>query len=145
MSVAAQAVADVALCSARSLPPVMHLTHPHPTTWTRIFHAVAARAGVALVPYARWIDALENKLNDRALGERERARCEPALKLAGMFRERERSMADAEDEVYEVGHQALMFPRLDMSHMLACASGLRSAAQLNERDVNGWMDYWERA
>jgi hypothetical protein len=143
MSAAARAIVDVALSDVK--PSVLHLAHPRPVSWTHVFSLIAARVGVPLVPYGSWLETLEAKIDDQTLDVVSRRQCEPALKLTGMFRERASVVAAAEHSAYEGGgHQAMMFPRLDMTFMLEVSPGLGSVTELGLQDVELWLSYWAR-
>ena len=115
--------------------PTLHIAHPHPVPWTDLFRPLAEQLGVPLVPYAKWLEALQSSLQSGE-DEVELQRKNPALRLFGFFTG---SHARLSDEYEPIG-----LAKLSIAKALAVAPTLE-IRPLNEQDVKTWINAWIHA
>ena len=113
--------------------PTLHIAHPHPVPWTDLFRPLAEQLGVPLVPYAKWLEALQSSLQSGE-DEVELQRKNPALRLLGFF-----SYARLSDEYEPIG-----LAKLSIAKALEVAPAL-NIRPLNGEDAKTWVDAWARA
>ena len=105
---------------------VADLVHPNPISWNTVFNHFSKLLNVPLVPYAEWLQKLEDQLTvpDCDLH---------ALRLLNMYRniklewgfETEATLANVANENSKNG-----------------SPSLGNAAQLTTEDADRWMNYW---
>lgn len=116
--------------------PVLHLAHPHPTTWSALLKPIAEDLAVPIVPYNEWLDRLTGHADDdHATGDQrteDKAAAHPAVQLLQFFQE----AAATPDR------EPLGVPRLDTSEAVQVASSLRKLATLKPQDARLWVKSW---
>jgi hypothetical protein len=116
---------------------VLHLAHPQPVSWKSIISVAAKELGVPLVPYADWLRALEESLQDASKSQVEHMRANPALRLLPFYKK-----ADAETK--RDGREAMGLPLMNTTRAQEVAPSLRELQPLREADVTSWMAFWKR-
>ncbi|TIA90798.1 hypothetical protein E3P99_01418 [Wallemia hederae] len=113
---------------------LLHLVHPRPTTWSRVFDVVAdylhkRGTEVELVEYKQWLEKLQKQ--DTA-----NMTVNPAIKLLPMF---ESGHVSHERRQYV---EAMGNPLLQTIRAEQASESLRKCTELSDRDVEKWMDSW---
>ncbi|EIN05406.1 acetyl-CoA synthetase-like protein [Punctularia strigosozonata HHB-11173 SS5] len=141
LDAAAKAMLDFSLADAQTVPPVLHLAHPHPAPWSQIIGHAAKRLGVPLVSYADWVQALEADLKSASKSEVEHMRENPALRLLPFFQTVGKSPLISEDHP---GFEAMAITLMDMEKAKSVSPLLRTLPSLGPEDVDRWLAYWSR-
>jgi hypothetical protein len=105
---------------------VADLVHPNPISWNTVFNHFSKLLNVPLVPYAEWLQKLEDQLTVTGSDLH-------ALRLLSMYRniklewgfETEATLANVANENSKKGSPTL-----------------RNAPQLTIENADRWMDYW---
>jgi hypothetical protein len=132
---------EFSLADASNVPPVMHLAHPSPAPWSSVVGHAAKQLGVPLVPYADWLQALEDDIKDASKTEVQHMRENPALRLLGFYREIGTITFINERRA---GYEAMGVTMMDMEKAKNVAPSLRSLTPLKSEDVDRWLGYWRR-
>ncbi|EIN05387.1 acetyl-CoA synthetase-like protein [Punctularia strigosozonata HHB-11173 SS5] len=138
---AANAMLDFTLADAQTTPGVLHLAHPRPIPWTMVMKHVSERLNVPLVPYERWLDALENDLKDTSKTEVEHMLENPALRLLPFYQS-VAAVINVQDK--HAGYEAAGIPMLDLQNATSVSPSLRDMQPLTLADVDQWLEYWKR-
>ncbi|TIB07001.1 hypothetical protein E3P89_04078 [Wallemia ichthyophaga] len=133
---AAQAIVDFSH-NRRSLGKthdLLHIVHPRPTSWSAVFNVVAEYlnkrgAGVTLVSYSDWLERLQAEDTSNMSDN-------PAIKLLPMF-ESSDIAAHRREFVEAMGNPLLLTERSQKA-----SESLRNCTELNQRDVEKWMNHW---
>ncbi|KAF5353868.1 hypothetical protein D9756_007248 [Leucocoprinus leucothites] len=122
---AAKAFADM-----RSSPTsFLHLVHPNPATWSDVFKLVSRSLDVPLVPYSKWLDALEES------AQTPNQVPPSSLQLLDFYRSANKPLSSQDDEAFG-------FPRLSTKQAELAVPALSSLDQLGLEDVTSWLSYW---
>ncbi|KAJ7193924.1 hypothetical protein GGX14DRAFT_378403 [Mycena pura] len=106
---------------------IVHLVNPQPVAWTTIGNAIAADLGVPLIPYAEWLNRIENAQT--------KEKSFRALRLLKFFGSPNRRTGQERD--------AFGFPKLDLANALSASQSLRSPyCRLGEKEAHQWVRYW---
>jgi hypothetical protein len=135
-------VADVlsAIVRAPETPAVVHVSRPHPVSWATLMQPVADTFGVPMVSWEKWLEALDNSMNEKALSVRDQRRVEPAIRLRSVFHARGRVFSERGPGMYE----AFGLPNSDTTVMCKLVPALETATPLGKEDVESWMGYWRK-
>ncbi|KAK0206816.1 hypothetical protein DFS33DRAFT_1273198 [Desarmillaria ectypa] len=119
--IAAQLLVDRIDISA----PILHLAHLKPVTWSTLARFVSHELNVKLVPYANWLEALENSaLNATALS---------AMRLLPHYKQGARIVGLRNREAFRLPHMSM--------------TSIQEARipPLDENEVRNWVEYWREA
>lgn len=117
---------------------VLHLAHPRPVPWNDVASAFAKTLNIPLVPYQKWLGALERRFAETGSdpAEVEKAFAEvPALRLIDFFRG-----AKEDPELEPLG-----MCRLATEKAQAASKVLREAEQIGSKDVEKWVAFWKKS
>lgn len=118
-----------------SSKPVLHLVHPKGVSWSSILTHFSQNLGVPLVPYPKWLEALNHQVKSKpaAVSEVELMQQNPALRLAEHF-----SAVDLDED-----REPLGIVRLDPSNAVEISQTLASMEPLGEQEVKQWVAGWK--
>ncbi|KAJ7236051.1 acetyl-CoA synthetase-like protein [Mycena haematopus] len=119
----AQTIVDVAL-STEKPPFAVNLVHPRPVSWDFIISAMANTAQLPLVPFADWVQQLQDRSTTASAEDIEKI---PGLKLLDFFK------------AALCGAGNLNF---STSKAQAVSQFMRLLEPLRDEDVKRWMRYW---
>lgn len=162
LDIAARTILDVALTPAfASATPhlqTLHIVHPHPVSWSKIFARfsqamTSSQEQLPLVPFAEWWAKLEKHASESTVpsplpGE-ERPPI-PAMKLLSFFRDwaerddarRSEMQSDEQSEVFGQAYLSTkMIREVSVSMKTLVTSG--ESSMLSEEDVKRWIDFWQ--
>ncbi|EIN04342.1 acetyl-CoA synthetase-like protein [Punctularia strigosozonata HHB-11173 SS5] len=140
LDIAASAMVEISLNHEDSVPPLVHLAHPHPVTWSSIVGYIAEQLGVPLVTYADWLQALDNDLKDKSQSEVEHMQANPALRLLSFYKGASAISGAPKDNA----HEAMGMPLMATEKARAAARFLNELAPLAPSDIDKWLAYWRR-
>ena len=102
-----------ALIDMRNSPcTILHLTHPHPVSWSSIITPISHRLGLPLVPFSKWMQRLQASAGTT---KTEMQQDNPALNLLEFYEHGEKATAEKE---------AMGLRTLDMSRAAEVAPAL---------------------
>lgn len=111
--------------------------------WSDMFTMVGKELGVEVTAYTKWVDLLEDTLQQPALRDNTKA-LSPALRLLDFYRDRRSLLAGAQADMSKSdAYDGLLFPRIDMKEMLRVAPSLANGQPLNIHHVRSWLQFWE--
>ncbi len=114
----------------RSSPfPFFHLVHPNATTWTEVFGLISRVLNVPLVPYTKWLNALQELAQSC-----NRLSASP-LQLLDFYHSANRPLYSEDDEAFG-------FPRLSTLHAEISVPALSNLTRLGVEDAASWLSYW---
>lgn len=117
---------------------ILHLSHPHPVSWSRVSQFLSRTLNVPLISYEDWLARLEYSAGSIGAGSRNSEEdSNPALRLLYYFRALEVSN--------NVAKEALGLPKLSVLEGTKVSTTLRDALPLNDMDVAHWINGWEKA
>lgn len=116
---------------------ILHLSHPHPVSWSRVSKFLSTTLNVPLISYEDWLTRLEDSAGSVSAGSRKSGEdSNPALRLLYYFRALKGT---------NVSKEALGLPKLSISEGIKVSAALRDAQPLNDMDVAYWINSWEKA
>ena len=119
--------------SINATPYIAHLAHSRPVQASTVIEPLSKILGISVVPFARWVQILENSANDSSAEEKN-----PALKIIDFFRERALGSADQNSEAYGV-------VRMDITNALSGSRTLREdVKEVSVGDATAWVSYWRK-
>ncbi|KAJ7715960.1 acetyl-CoA synthetase-like protein [Mycena metata] len=122
----AQAIIDVGVLGAGKPPFAINLVHPRPIAWDEVISSMAGTAHLPLVPFAEWVQQLQ----DRSLGSTAKDIEDiPAIKLLAFFKTMVGGAANVE---------------FSTTKARATSESMRLLKPLSEEDVQRWMQYWRK-
>ena len=127
---------------ASSPTHLVHLVHPRPVAWHTLATAVGAALNVPLVPYAVWLDKLEQyaaqSLSGAAAASSQAMQSLRALLLLPMYRGMGLQVGR--------GRRALGMADMDVARAVAASPTLADTElrQLSAADVQAWLAYWRK-
>ncbi|KAF9451607.1 acetyl-CoA synthetase-like protein [Macrolepiota fuliginosa MF-IS2] len=122
-----------AFAKMRSSPrSFLHLIHPNPTTWTKVFGLVSKTLNIPLVPYGKWLSALEESAKSSSKLPAS------SLQLMDFYQSVNKVFNSEADEAFG-------FPQLSTTQAEAVVPTLSSLPQLGTEDVASWLSYWTSA
>lgn len=114
--------------------PILHLSHPIPTSWMTIIDALSSSLVIPTVPFARWMELLEQSAEDSAGGELDN----PALRIINFFR------VGHQDLMRGSTRQAMGLPVLGLDSAKSVSPTLRGdMPALDATDVDLWLASWK--
>lgn len=133
---AAQAIVDFSHNRRRLGKPhdLLHVVHPRPTSWSSVFNVVAdylnkRGTDVELISYSKWLKKLQAE-------DTSKMSTNPAIKLLPMFESGE--VASHRREFVE----GMGNPLLQTTRAQEASESLKKCAEVNQGDVEKWMDSW---
>ena len=114
--------------------PVLHLVSPNPVPWRAFLQPFSEAMDVPLVPYATWLEAMENSLKDNSVSETELVARNPGLKLLSFYR----------GATFDEGDEPLGVVRLDTTKSTKAAASL-SKVKVGAYWVEKWVKAWRRS
>jgi hypothetical protein len=126
-------LAAKAFAEMRATPSgFLHLVHPNPPTWSEVFSLVAKALNVPLVPYSKWLEALEESAQSSY-------HVPPSsFQLLDFYRSANKPRRSQQDEAFG-------FSRLSSSHTESVVPALLRLERLGFHDVTSWLSYWSSA
>lgn len=138
VNVAAAALVD--FLEAPGSTFIVHLIHPRPVTWSALAAVLSSELSVALVPYASWLEKVEQLALSGVDGPTPAVANLRVLRLLPLFRGfAQRSEVLTSD--------AMGFSKLSVSEAVALSETLAESriSQITAEDVKRWLGYWRRA
>lgn len=139
------------VCSAKHLPPVVHIVHPRPIRWSALMEGFGKVFGLlsgkelSLVPFSNW-----NRMVVQAASSLDHVSARrrfPSTMMQTIFDTIARSDTLARNrsgiDFEEI--QALGVPRLETCICTSQSPTMESIQPLGEEDVASWMRYWSSA
>jgi hypothetical protein len=111
---------------------MLHIVHPRPLTWRKVFTHMAEVLKVPLVTYGEWVDRLGTILG--SLPDKELMNI-PALKLLHSFR----SVRLDSDEDIEAA-----LPNVSIESAMKESLILDTVPQITMDDVDRWLAFWTK-
>ncbi len=102
--------------------PVMHLVHPNPVPWVILARVISQELNVKLVPYTRWLEALENSAFDPT--------SLPAIRILPHYRRSALAQGRKNREAF------------GMPHLVTSSDRREGIPPLGEDEVRNWLQYW---
>lgn len=123
--------AAASVIEMRDATGVLHLVHPRPIPWRRVFSIFSHQLNVPIVPFSEWLGRL------RAFGESdpEGGRIVPALCLESFYQglgEKGFGMMSQTENISTVKAQEV-------------SATLKRMTALKDSDVNKWLAYWQQS
>ncbi|KAF7347151.1 Acetyl-CoA synthetase-like protein [Mycena venus] len=118
-----RAIVDAAL-SAEKPPFAINLVHPRPVPWNSLMSAMASTVRLPLVPFADWVQQLQDRSSRATAEDMEKM---PGLKLLDFFKGALSGAGNV--EFATVKAQAM-------------SESVKLLDPLNEDDAKKWMHYW---
>ncbi|KAF8066748.1 hypothetical protein FPV67DRAFT_1496289 [Lyophyllum atratum] len=117
----------------------LHLVHPTATSWSQIFGPLSQLMGVPLVPYSKWLVALEASESSEDGKAANASVDNPALRLLDFFRSADKPLPSDDAEAFG-------FPRLETEVAIHAAPSLchSKLLPLGRGDVESWLRYWKQ-
>ena len=115
----------------------LHIVNPRPVPWNDIASSFSKALGLRLVPYSEWLAALESRSATTGTDPAKvKAAFEevPALRLMEFFR----------TVKSEASGEALLVVSLASEKAQAASSALRGVEQINAKDIERWVAYWQK-
>ncbi|KAJ7236073.1 acetyl-CoA synthetase-like protein [Mycena haematopus] len=120
----ARAIVDAAL-SAEKPPFAVNIVHPRPVSWDFIISAMAETAQLPLVPFADWVQQLQERSAKATAEDLEKI---PGIKLLDFFKA---AVAGARNISFST------------SKAQTVSESMRLLEPLSVEDANQWMQYWK--
>jgi len=130
MDIAAQTICDiVASPPSTTLPDVLNIVHPHPTSWASILQAINASLGepLPIVSFAEWLAKVEASSPGADAHDLENV---PAIKLLSLLR--------------GIASQQVVVPIFETAKAEEASETLRLAESIDQKQVGLWIQYWTK-
>ncbi|KAJ8094467.1 hypothetical protein PM082_010901 [Marasmius tenuissimus] len=116
---------------SRETPAIFHLVHPNPVPWTSLARSFGQKLGISLVSYTEWLRLLEKSSTSPPFESLN------AITLLDFYKNVSKK-ADRKD------CEAFGMPILDVTRAVEASGvlGDERLAQLGEKDVSRWLEYW---
>ncbi len=111
---------------------ILHLVSPNPIPWRTFLVPFSEALGVPLVPFATWVEAMENDLKSAELSEVELMKRNPGLRLLPTYRSAKSTTGDEEP---------LGVIRMDTTKAKKAAPSL-NGVRMGPDWVDKWVGYW---
>jgi len=141
---AAQSILDAMhgfAMSPSGVSEYLHLVHPNPVQWDDILNPLAAEMSCTLVPFSKWLNALEEAAEDHKQVE-----CNPAIKLLEFYRGiavAEVARGEGDDGAYKT-KEAMGIADLKTTKAEEKSQTLKTLQPLGQADAYRWMAYWHK-
>ena len=120
-----------------SSEPIVHLVHPRPVSWSTILEPIAKELNVPLVPYAKWLSALEGSVEQGSAEEVEAMRLNPALRLLEFYKAQATTMTPDREAM------GLVFISTDKA--VQVSESLARLPQLDGERARMWLAAWKKS
>jgi thioester reductase-like protein len=129
------------LAISHDVPPqVVHLDHPHPTSWAEMIKHVADEIDVPVVSYDAWLEALDKSISNDLLTPILQQRRDHALRLRSVFHGFQHVLSRCTIKPNEA---IFRMPTLGKTQMLKFSPKLNDVKPISKQDVLGWLKYWQ--
>lgn len=143
---------DACLAPEKLLPPVIHISHPHPAKWLHMIDSIGdalksrAHVGQSLtvVPFSEWNERVISQASVFEGPESERYKKYPTTKIQDIFDGFARADMALRDSANHGDVDAGGTVELDTSQAQELSQTLREAPILGREHADKWVSYWRK-